>query len=65
MPVLSSPDAIRAAYRDQGSVLIGLDGRTLGADGIRPELYRVLVDEAEELCRGACGPMLLFHWRLE
>jgi hypothetical protein len=25
----------------------------------------VLVDEAEELCRGGCGPMLLFRWRLE
>jgi hypothetical protein len=65
VPVLSSPDAIRAAYRDAGEVLIGLDGRTLDEDGVRAELYRVLVDEAEELCRGGCGPMLLFRWRLE
>jgi hypothetical protein len=62
-PVLSTPAAIRARYQSAGAVLIGIDARTMQFDGVRSDLYQTLQLEAEELCQGRCGPMLLFHWR--
>jgi hypothetical protein len=63
-PVLTTAEAIRSRFAGRG-VLIGLDTRTLAIDGVNPALYRTLNDEADELCRGGCGPMLLYHWRNE
>jgi hypothetical protein len=62
-PVLTTPQAIRTYFRDVGSVLIGLDSRSMVRNGVRSELAYVLEAEATELCQGRCGHMLLFHWR--
>lgn len=60
-PVLSTAGAIRAKFAATGQVLIGLhtDAPILGIDA---QLRRTLLAEATELCKGRCGPMLLYHW---
>lgn len=60
-PVLSTVDAIRSKFAATGQVLIGLhsDAPLLGIDA---QLRQTLRAEATELCKGRCGPMLLYHW---
>ncbi|MEJ7809813.1 MAG: hypothetical protein WKG32_05275 [Gemmatimonadaceae bacterium] len=64
VPVLTTPEAIRERFAGSGAVLIGIDGPELNLPNIiDPELRRVLEANAEELCRGQCGTLRLFHWR--
>jgi hypothetical protein len=61
-PVLTDAQSIRNHFAAAGEVLIGLhtEGPILGIDeGLRA----ALASEAQELCRGRCGPMVLYHWQ--
>ena len=63
-PVLPTEEAIRERFGDAGSVLIGFNTAYVTVDNVDRELFRVLTEQAEELCRGRCGKMHLYHWRL-
>jgi hypothetical protein len=61
-PTLTTAAAIRDAFRDRGSVMIGIDQKYLTFDNIDPTLVDALEREAVELCEGSCGSMRLYHW---
>ena len=63
-PVLPTEEAIRERFGDAGSVLIGFDTSYVSVNNVDQELFRVLSAQAEELCRGRCGKMHLYHWPL-
>jgi hypothetical protein len=62
VPVLPSPEAIMQRFGPEGSVLIGLNADA-GEPAVDSALLSVLHEEAEELCRGRCGRMELYHWQ--
>ncbi|MEP7325714.1 MAG: hypothetical protein ABI836_07190 [Gemmatimonadota bacterium] len=62
-PLLTTPASLREKFSQIGEVLIGIDRVFIDYHNIDPELVRVLEAEADELCRGRCGSMLLYRWR--
>jgi hypothetical protein len=62
-PLLMTAEAIRDRFADRGSVLIAVDPAMATHGRIDPALPRLLAADAEELCHGRCGGMLLYHWR--
>jgi hypothetical protein len=61
-PTLTTADAIRDAFRDRGSVIIGIDEKYLTFDNIDSTLRTALDREGQELCDKRCGSMRLYHW---
>lgn len=66
-PVLTTPEAIREHFAAAGAVLVGYSPPSSGdaTPFIEQSLHEILTAEAEELCRGRCGPMNLFYWRFD
>jgi hypothetical protein len=62
-PVLMTAEEIRDRFAGRGSVLIGIDPGMATHGRVDRGLARLLATEAEELCHGRCGGMLLYHWR--
>jgi hypothetical protein len=65
LPVLTTPEAIQEHFADAGAVLISFDINAVRVNNIEHTLYERLEGEAEELCRGRCEQMLLYHWRFD
>lgn len=63
-PTLTTPKAIRERFGRDGSVVIGIDRKYVIFHNIDPGLVQTLEDEGEELCKGRCGSMLLYRWRI-
>jgi hypothetical protein len=61
-PTLTTADAIRQAFRNRGSVLIGIDQKYLTYDNIDPTLREALDREGRELCENRCGSLRLYQW---
>jgi hypothetical protein len=62
-PALMTAEEIRDRFASRGSVVIGIDPAMVTHGRVDRALARLLAAEAEELCRGQCGGMLLYHWR--
>ncbi len=62
-PTLTTPDAIRERFSRDEAVLIGIDQKYVTFHNIDPKLLQALGTEAEELCKGQCGSMLLYRWK--
>lgn len=65
LPYLSTPEAIRDYFREEGSVLIVVNGGRLEEGLIKPSLAAVLASEGEELCEGRCGSLMVYRWEFE
>ncbi len=62
IPVLTRPESIRRRHPDAATFAIGIETNRWEHGNIAPELRSTLEAEGEELCRGACGALLLYRW---
>jgi hypothetical protein len=63
VPVLMTAESIRDRFAGRGSVLVVVDPAMSTHGRVDRELVRLLATNAEELCHGRCGGLLVYHWR--
>jgi hypothetical protein len=61
LPLILSPDSLRAAYGAHGGIILGVD--PVYATFTHPELRIVLDQEGVDLCADRCGRLQLYLWR--
>ncbi|MEO8199533.1 MAG: hypothetical protein ABI679_03325 [Gemmatimonadota bacterium] len=64
-PTLTTPRAIQERFSRDGAVVIGIDQKYITFHNIDSALIRTLREQADEMCRGKCGSMLLYRWRFQ
>ncbi len=62
VPIVLTPEAIRTQFGKAGSVIIGIDSKRWSFGNIDPDLQKILLAEATELCQGRCGELRLYLW---
>lgn len=65
VPVLLTPESIRAHFRGSSKVLIGVGEMALTFNNVDPQLALDLEQHGTELCHGTCGGMRLYLYPLD